>query len=259
MYRIHRSLLGGFLRRNVLPPELGRPAHEEPEQSLAALREVPRNQIVKTFLLLFPLSIMQAATTVVSISPTATQALIRIHTDQAGNCTFRASEGASIGTLVSDVDTTKFPGSDSDARSGSVVGAERFFVLGTRKAASATDGKWYSRALQANTQHTLQATCGGDVVTRSFNTLNPPLGDIAGETLPFDSAAPYNAALPSIDMSMTNGLDTGQATKYVDPLTGMQVVRVTGPMQGASIFSINPGVPPTAFDAAAAWTTPLNS
>jgi hypothetical protein len=209
---------------------------------------------MKTLFALLSVAIVHAATTLV-ITPTATQAVIRIQTDQDGNCTVQASEGAAIGTPVNDIDTTKFAASNSDARAGSIVGDDHIFVLGTRTAAKALDGRWYSRALQANTPHTVQVTCGGDVVTQSFSTLNPPLGDIAGETLPFDSAAPYNAALPSIDMSMTNGLDTGQAASYIDPLTGFLLKRVTGGTSGA-LTTINPGIPPTAFDLGSVWTTP---
>src|SRR5438552_8178558 len=92
------------------------------------------------------------AATTVDISPTATQAVLRIHTDQPGNCTFRASEGSTIGVLVNDLDTNKFTASNSDSRAGSIAGAEHVFVLGTRTTAKALNGKWYSRALQANTQ-----------------------------------------------------------------------------------------------------------
>jgi hypothetical protein len=213
---------------------------------------------MKRLILISSACIAQAATTV-TISPTATQALLRIHTDQAGNCSVRASEGSAIGALVYDVDTAKFPGSNSDARAGAIPGVERFFVLGTRTAARASDGKWYSRALQANTLHTVVITCGADTITQTFKTVNPPLGDVAGETVPVDLAAPYNAAMPSIDLSMTNGIDTGQATKYIDPQTGLQLVRITGPMQGSSVFPIKQGTPPAAFDPASAWTAPQNA
>jgi len=215
-------------------------------------------------LLVLPSAILLHAATSVSVFPTATQAVIQVRTDQDGVCTYQASEGAVIAAPVNDVDTTKFAGSNSDARPKSVVGpSAHFFVLGTRTADRAFDGKWYSRALQANTPHTVQVTCGSDVVTKPFTTRNPPFGDIAGETLPFDPTAPYNAALPSIDLSMTSAggitTDTGQATKYIDPLTGIQLVRVTGAMQGSALSTLNGGIPPTAFDPAGAWTTPLNA
>jgi hypothetical protein len=218
---------------------------------------------MKTLLAFLSATLLSAATTVV-ISPktiTSTQAVIRIQTDQDGNCTFRASEGTAIGMPVNDVDTTKFNGSNSDARPGSIVGpAEHFFVLGTRTAARASDGKWYSRALQANTQHTLEVSCGADVVTQPFTTRNPPLGDIAGETMPFDSSAPYNAALPTIDMTVSPaGIDTGQSARYIDPLTGLQIARITGPMQGASNFVGGPRSATTAFDTGSSWTTPANA
>ncbi len=221
---------------------------------------------MKPLLTLLFATALQAVTTVYipDSSATSTQALIRVNTDQGGNCTIRASQGAAIGTLVFDVDTTKFAGSNSDSRTGSIVtGRDHLFVLGTRKAMKASDGKWYSRALQANTQHTVEVTCGTDVITQSFYTRNPPLGDIAGETIPFDSTAPYNAALPSIDLSMTNNvtmtMDTGQGTPIIDPLSGIKALRITGAMQDYGVQNFNPGTPPTAFDTASAWTTPTKA
>ncbi len=91
--------------------------------------------------------------------------------------------------------------STSDARVGSTaVGDVRRFVVGLRTSAIASDGKRYSRALQANTIHWVGVTCGGDPeVTRPFKTDNPPLGQTAPEAPPFDSTAFGNYAWPTID------------------------------------------------------------
>jgi hypothetical protein len=213
-------------------------------------------------LILLPLVLASAlfgATSIVSITPTATQARIQVKTDQPGNCTFQVSEGASIGTLVNDVNTSLFAGSNSDARAPYLItGSSHIFIAGNRIPSKATNGLWKTRALQANTLHTVQGTCGSDNVTQSFFTRNPQLGDLAPETLSFDTTAPYNAVLPSIDMSMTGQNDTGQASTYIDQ-TGIQMVRITGPMQGGQITTNNAAITGTVFDPASAWTNPQNA
>jgi hypothetical protein len=163
-----------------------------------------------------------AATSIVSINSTATQAIVELHTDFLGACTYRASESPNFVPLLHDVDPTLFAGSDSDARSGSFIhGSDHLFVLGRRDAEKASDGRRYSRALQAGTQHYLGITCGGDAeVGRTFATENPPLGRTAPEPPPFDPGAFGNYGWPSINFS--------DASKtYIDPMTGILLKRVT--------------------------------
>src|SRR5579862_8120031 len=122
---------------------------------------------------------------------TATQAIIRVQTDQSGFCSYRVSEGGSFIALVNDVNTALFSGANSDARPGSIItglsatrigslsrGSAHVFVAGTRLSARAADGKFYSRVLQTNTLHWVGVTCGTDSeVSTTFSTLNPPLGN----------------------------------------------------------------------------------
>ncbi len=167
---------------------------------------------------------------------TATQAIIRVHTDQSGSCTYRLSEGSTFENLVNDVNPRLFAGANSDARTGSILNGtdatrvsppinapDHVFVAGTRTATKAADGHFYSRALQANTRHWVGVTCGSDAeATATFQTLNPPLGDAAPERMPFEEGAFGNVAVPSIDW-------TNRAATYIDPTWGTQLHRMTDP------------------------------
>ncbi len=165
---------------------------------------------------------------------TATQAIIRVTTDQTGFCTYRVSEGSSFTALVNDVNPALFSGSNTDARAGAVItgmdatrisstnaGTRHVFVAGTRTAARAADGKYYSRSLQTNTLHWAGVTCGTDAeVSTTFQTLNLPLGVDGPELMPFDATAFGNIAVPTIDWS-------NRSTTYNDPLWGTQLHRMT--------------------------------
>src|SRR5580658_6625214 len=111
------------------------------------------------FSLLLLIAPAWATTTISSIEPTATQAVITVSTDQGGNCTYTASEGPALGAPVNDVNPALFSGSNSDTRPGAfpgqsilMVAAVHTFVLGTRGQAgvqiSSFDNRAYSRALQ---------------------------------------------------------------------------------------------------------------
>jgi hypothetical protein len=138
---------------------------------------------------------------------------------------YRISEGLWFTTLVNDVNPDLFPESNSDARPGTIInGQDRYFVAGTRIASRAVDKKFYSRSLQAATQHWAGVTCGaGREISTTFSTQNPPLGAIYPEFPNFDSSAFGNRATPTIDF-------TDQAKTYIDQLTGILLKRVTGPM-----------------------------
>ena len=165
-------------------------------------------------------------TQVAQVKVTPTQALVEVKTDQPGNCVYRISESSTLSPLVNDVNTALFPGANSDARAGSVIrDTDHRFVAGTRTAAQGGDGKWYSRALAANTAHYGGVTCGADSeVSFTFTTENIPLGATYTEPLPFNSAALGNYALPTIDF-------TNLAKQYIDPRTGFKYRYLTGPGQ----------------------------
>src|SRR5690349_5949545 len=82
---------------------------------------------------------LHAATSISVDSATATSAVVHVVTDQSGNCTYRASRGASLNgsALVNDINTAIRSGSNSDARARSIVtGKNHWFVLGTKGVAT---------------------------------------------------------------------------------------------------------------------------
>jgi len=184
--------------------------------------------------LLLATGLVSAQTTTIEVSSstpaTPTQAILHVQSVNAngspytGNCTYRVSEGQSFTALVNDVNSVLFPGSNSDARPGTIIdGKDRYFVAGTRAALRASDGNYYSRALQAVTQHWAGVTCGsGPEISTTFWTQNPPLGTIYPEFPNFDITAFGNRATPTINF-------TDQSVEYIDPLTGILLKRVTGP------------------------------
>jgi hypothetical protein len=139
----------------------------------------------------------------------------------AGVCTWEMSQANTFAPLVADVNTTLFPGSSSDNRAGSLSnGDARTFVVGQggtgiEYAPVASDGKRYSRALQANTTHYGRVTCGSDTATLSFTTANVTPGDTyPGSFWPDDPATPGVAAWPTVDPNAVN-------TCVVHPVTGL--------------------------------------
>ncbi len=161
------------------------------------------------------------APTLQNVTTTETQAVIRYVAPNTSACTVEISESSSLSPLVHDVDPSLFSGANLDSRVGSVSnGTERIFVAGKRDAEKAGDGRRYSRALQANTQHFYQITCGPGSLTGTFRTANPVLGDDYTEIPTFDSTAFGNYGWPSIDW-------TNQSTSYIDPLTGLLLKRVS--------------------------------
>jgi hypothetical protein len=196
-----------------------------------------------------------ANTSIVSTQSTSQQILMTVATDQPGYCTYRASEGASAGAMVADVDPALFPGANSDARSGSLVnGGRHAFALGTRKAQKASNNKWSSRSLQTNTVHWIGVTCGGDAeVSTVASTSNPPLGKTWAEAYPYDATAPLGYAWPTIDFA-------NKSRSYIDPQTGILVKRLTGldsaPETAAPSNPTHPAVAGGGFAPQGGWGNP---
>lgn len=187
---------------------------------------------MRSFVLTILLCGLASATTTVdysAIQVTNTQAMIPVVTDQAGNCTYALSEAPGLSPPVNDANTTLFPGSNSDARAGSVInpsGTFHQFIVGTRQGApSSSDGRGYSRALAANTMHYGTVTCGSDsAVAFRFSTTEIAVGSTYTDAPPFVSGLIGNNGIPYVDF-------TDFTKWYVDPQTGYKFRVVTGPGQ----------------------------
>lgn len=186
-------------------------------------------RFISIFLFGSILAAQNVTSTVVSVSDT--QAVIHVTATGTGSpyaCVYTASEGNSLGAPVNDVNPALFPGSVTDSRSGAIVsGNDHVFVLGTRTYQKAASGKWLSRALKAYTTHTYGVTCGSaSQVTGTFTTANIPLGESYPEPPPINNTAYHNLPLPTIDWTPGSGQDT----TYYDAMTGIEIKRVTGPL-----------------------------
>src|SRR6185312_16613598 len=116
---------------------------------------------IRTLVLLATASLWSRAATIpVTVQGTTpTQAILTYDSTVDAACTVQVSASSSLTPLVNDVNPVLFSGSNSDQRSGDIVnGRSRTIVIGKRDAEMASDGKHYSRALQAYTQHFFKIT-----------------------------------------------------------------------------------------------------
>ena len=162
-------------------------------------------------------------------------------------------------TLVNDTNAVLFPGSqDCNRASSAVLGNHVTFVAGTRTSAKATDGLFYSLALEANRLHYFRVISQGinfvscDPNFNCIQTKNPPFGNTFPEPAPFNAAAPFNYAFPTI----RPGIDRNRWVN--DPLTGVPVSLLSAPVpvnNNGAITTNAPGV--KGFDAAnnGNWST----
>jgi hypothetical protein len=190
-----------------------------------------------------------AAIPVRVIGVTPTQAVFAYNAPDSNSCSVIAADGN--GNTVHDTDTTLFPGADNDLRPGNLAtGTSRTVVIGKRTSDLGSDGKMYSRALQADSQYQLQVNCRGGASTGQvgFRTQTIALGNSAPDPFPFNSNGYGNYAYPTVDMSNT-------AKSYVDPQTGALLKMVTQPGYGS------PGItaarqPMYVYDLAGTWNNP---
>src|SRR4051812_15896480 len=114
-------------------------------------------------LLVLPLSLAQGAVSNVQVvGSTNVQSILSYQAPDNAPCSVQVSEHANFQPLVHDVDPALFAGADADNRPGSVAkGQDRLFVAGKRSVQQATDGRWYSLALQADTLHYFLIQCAG--------------------------------------------------------------------------------------------------
>lgn len=170
-----------------------------------------------------------AAITDVHVSgTTATQAVVTYTAPNTSACAVAISEtvdakGYPQIPLIHDVDTTLFPGSDQDSRSGNIGSSLlRTFVIGKRAAAMGADGRYYSRALATNTTYYGKIACGADAAPFNFTTANIPLGIGYTDPWPSDPAAPGAWLTPSSPGGVEN-------EQFIEPQTGVRIQRVTYP------------------------------
>ncbi len=184
------------------------------------------------------------------VGTTPTQGVVTYKPTITGACTVALSEASGYTPLVNDANPSLFTNASSDLRPGDLTASgTRTVVLGRRRYELALDGKRYSRALQANTPHYLQVTCGSDVGTATFTTANIPLGaapDVPG----FDSGAFGNYAQPTIDFQNPD-------LTYVDALSGVLLKRATSPYNSLDVSATNQNIA-AVYDPTSAWTTPSN-
>ncbi|HXB67842.1 MAG TPA: hypothetical protein VNY05_06340, partial [Candidatus Acidoferrales bacterium] len=191
------------------------------------------------FFLAFPVAAQISNVSVLGV--TNTQALLQYTAPDATACTVEVSTFPTYVPLVHDVDPAVFAGSNLDNRPGSISGSvERTFVVGTRDAEPGLSGHWYSRALQALTQHYYRITCGTYTAAGTFTTDNIALGNT------------YNEALPPAPNVTSNGIYTytgqyawpeflnwntadpaARQEAVIDPQTGMSLKRMTMPQDFA--------------------------
>jgi hypothetical protein len=156
------------------------------------------------------------------VGTTNTQAVLAYTAPDSNPCTVRVSEASSLLSPVHDLDSTLFAGAGLDSRTSGVSnGTSRIVVLGARLSQVALDGNVYSRALQANTNHYYQVTCGSAGATGSFVTANIPLNSTYQDVPQLDPANPGATISPTLTTSRTQTI--------VDPHTGALIRRVSLP------------------------------
>lgn len=183
----------------------------------------------KPFILLFSCSAFAcwASTSIVSVAPTQSQAVVTVTTDTgAANCTYRASRGSSFVANVPDITDN----GATDARSGSIVTAPKhYFALGTRKG---------NDALASGATYWVGVTCASDAeVSTTFTTIAVPWGNMAPDLVPFNTARFGNMDYPVLDWT-----PSGQTKSYTDPIEGLEFFRITSPSlvsAGAYIAQFN--------------------
>jgi hypothetical protein len=175
-------------------------------------------------ILIFALPLAGQASNV-RVQVSNTQAVLSYTAPDSLPCALEVSESQTYTPLVHDVDTAIFLASNSDSRAGNIsIGRAREFVAGKRDIefgnAGSSSGKYFSRALEANTRHYYRLTCTGGAVTGTFATTNVPFGNTFGEPFQGDLSNPGNAPYPYLDPTVRNSY-------YSDPQTGLRHTAVT--------------------------------
>ena len=198
---------------------------------------------------------------------TETQIAIRYTATSSAACTVTATDNNN-GPVVADLDPSKFANASSDLGRTVANGfrwptipinmSRTVYIGGHDEIKQGIDGKWYSTALQVNSDHTITVSCNGgaDTGTVHGQTTNLPLASYYPE-LPIPApGSPMGMPQPTIDWSRA-----GRSAKYVDPITGVLIQRITG---GDDSFADGLPAPIAVFQTpvidlnGGAWTNPNN-
>jgi hypothetical protein len=178
---------------------------------------------------------------------TPTQAVVSYAPPDANPCTIEVSTSNTYSPQVHDTNSSLFSGSNSDASRARVVGSRRNFIVGTRTAALASDGKMRSRALTPNTTYYVRMTCTGGSATTSFTTAK--LSGLAPEAPPYSADGLGGFGFPEFDYA-------DRSTPVVDPQTGTKMYMVANPKDLAHVgeYSFVSGI----YFGGTGWTNPGN-
>ena len=133
-------------------------------------------------------------------------------------------------------------------------GVTRTVVLGGHdEIKQGADGKSYSTAFQVASPHLILFSCneGFDTGTVNTSTANIPIGSYYPE-LPIPTPGSPLGGIPQPTIDWTD-----RTVKYIDPITGVLIQRVTGPADNFN--SQNPVSLVKVFDPSNAWTNKDNA
>ena len=214
----------------------------------------------------FVCAILRASPLVInSVAATQTQIVINYTAPSTASCTVTVSDLNGGVNPPHDVDPTLFPNSNTDlARTTakgfrwptieSADGLTRTLVIGGHdEIKQGTDSKWYSTALQTASSHSITLSCDGgfDTATVNQSTANIPVASYYPELpIPTPGSPLGGVPQPTIDWN-------DRTVKYMDPVTGVLIQRVTGP--GDNFNSQNPIYLAKVFDLTNSWANKDNA
>ncbi len=192
---------------------------------------------------------------------TQTQIEINYTATSAASCTISAVDNNN-GPTVNDVDPAKFPGANIDLNRTAANGFRwptiasglnrTVFIGGHDEIKQGSDTKWYSTALQVNSAHTITVSCNGgvDTGTATASTSNLPIASYYPE-LKIPTPGSPMSGMPqfTVDWSVA-----GRSAKYIDPITGVLIERISGPTDNMDDGNSGPVNFSQVIDINGAWT-----
>lgn len=185
------------------------------------------------------------------------------------NATSGTATSGTVGYLVNDVNTSLFASSNVDLNHHGTVngGRNRTLVLGRETAETALDGNAYSRALQADTRHIVDFTCGSDTARVDNKTNNIPLGNGGMVIPPRPYPNPLDPGMPTFDKRCQQELPSLVAyDPVIEPMSGILHTngQVCGEYYEDRELRITPTYPPpdgytdATVPTSTGWTNPDN-